>query len=86
MTDAKCEPPKLTAEEWLDEAAAVMRKAGWNATVETAPVTPPAVVAALVEALEAIVVDAEGDGNTMSVKTANMISASIALYRGEAER
>lgn len=50
------------------------------------PVTSPATVAALVEALEAIVADAEGDGNTMSVKTANMISASIALYRGEAGR
>lgn len=48
--------------------------------------TPPATVAALVEALEAIVADAEGDGNTMSVKTANMISASIALYRGEVGR
>lgn len=60
-----------------------VREWGWRYVT---PVTPPAVVAALVEALEAIVADAEGDGNTMSVKTANMISASIALYRGEAGR
>lgn len=94
--EGRCEPPpELRLETWLGEFAIAAHKAGWEVQVrlETpdanspVPVTPPAVVAALVDALEGMlnldtrqeVINEPAEADTIRAAAASALAAIRAL-------